>query len=161
QTAHEGGSRMNQLTQNSSGVIVPCLQIPMKEAFDVCWAGPSPLGRGLCFGSTDGMILFTDEEGRPLPSLLPGRGSAAGEAVNGLVRVGTWVVVSTRADVNFWPLPGTEGGHDLGWAAQYGAHGVGATASQRVIASLGRNGIMVVEPPSLPETPPTALRDTR
>jgi hypothetical protein len=107
------------------------------------------------------MILFADEEGRPLPGRKPGRGSVAREAVNGLVRVGTWVVVSTRADVNFWPLPGTEGGHEKGWAAQYGAHGVGATASGHVIAPLGRNGIMVVEPPFRPETPPTALRDTR
>lgn len=151
---------MNQFTQNGCGVIVPCLHIPMQEAFEVCWAGPSPLGGGLCFGSTDGMILFADKEGRPLSGFVPGKGSVAREAVNGLVRVGTWVVVSTRADMNFWPLPGTEGGHEEGWAAQYGAHGVSATASGHVIAPLGRNGIMVVEPPFRPETPPMALADT-
>lgn len=140
---------------------MPCLRIPMPEAFDVCWAGPSPLGGGLCFGSTDGMILFADEAGRPLSGLLPGEGSVAREAVNGVVRVGTWVVVSTRADMNFWPLPGTEGGEDEGWAAPYGAHGVGSTVSGHVIAPLGRNGIMVVDPPYRPEKPPTALADTR
>jgi hypothetical protein len=107
------------------------------------------------------MILFMEEDGRPLPGLLSGRGSAAGEAVNGLIRVGTWVVVSTRADVNFWPLKGTEVGHEKGWVAPYGAHGVGTTASGHVIAALGRNGIMVVEPPFHPETPVTALGDTR
>ncbi len=154
---------MNRPTQNGSGVIVPCLRIPMQESFDVCWAGPSPVGHGFCFGSTDGLILFADEEGRQLPDLKPGPGigSAAREAVNGVVRVGTWAVVSTRADVNFWPLPGTEGGHEEGWAAQYGSHGVSATASGHVIAPLGRNGIMVVEPPYRSETPPTALGDTR
>jgi tetratricopeptide (TPR) repeat protein len=152
---------MNRLTENGDGVIVPCLHIPISEEFDVCWAGPSPLGGGLCFGSTDGMILFADEEGLPLPTIKPGKGSVAMEAINGLVRVGTWVVVSTRADMNFWPLPGTEGGNDKGWAAQYGAHGVGTTPGGHVIAPLGRNGIMVIEPPFRPETPPTALGDTR
>src|SRR5262245_17271889 len=98
---------MNQLEQNASAVVVPCLHIAMPLAFDVCWAGPSPLGRGFCFGSTDGLIQFADDEGRPLPELLPGIGSVKREAVNGLTVAGKSVVVSTRADVNFLPLPGT------------------------------------------------------
>jgi hypothetical protein len=106
------------------------------------------------------MIQFTDEEGHPFPDLAPGKGSVSGEAINGLVCAGTLVVVSTRADVNFWPLPGRNGGHNNGWATQFGAHGVGVTPSGHVVAPLGRNGIMVVEPPFRPETPPTAIGDT-
>jgi hypothetical protein len=151
---------MNRLPEIGDGVIVPCLHISLPEGFDVCWAGPNPLRAGLCFGSTDGMILFADEEGRPV-SAKPGKGSVSNEAINGLVGVGTWVAISTRADVNFWPLPGTEGGHGEGWAAQYGAHGVTATASGHVLAPLGRNGIMVVEPPFRRKASVTALGDTK
>src|SRR5947209_17690357 len=68
--AYEGGLRMTPLPENG-GTIVPCLHIGLPEGFEVCWAGPNPLGDGFCFGSTDGRLLFTDDEGRPLPVLQP------------------------------------------------------------------------------------------
>jgi hypothetical protein len=72
---------MNRLTQNGNGIVVPSLHVPMPDAFDVCWAGPSPLGNGgLCFGSTDGMLLFANEGGRPLPDYKLGIGSVARES---------------------------------------------------------------------------------
>jgi hypothetical protein len=44
--------------------IVPCLHIPVPSGFEVCWAGPSPLPQAkLCFGSVDGRLLFTNEDG--------------------------------------------------------------------------------------------------
>jgi hypothetical protein len=89
--------------------------------------------------------------------MAPGKGSEFREAINGVVSAGTWVAVSTRGDVNFWPLPGTEGGHDDGFVLPYGAHGIGTTASGHVIAPAGRNGIMVVEPPFGPGTSVAAL----
>jgi hypothetical protein len=152
---------MTGLPGNGEGTIVPCLHIPLPEGFEVSWAGPSPLGRGLCFGSTDGKILFADEDGHPFPGAIPGKGSVFEEAINGVIRVGTWAVVSTRADVNFWPLPGTEGGTDHGWSTPYGAHGVGTTAEGHVIAPLGRNGIMVVSPPFGPESSVMAVGDVK
>src|SRR5437660_7505961 len=100
---------------HGNSTVVPFLGIGLPDGFDVCWAGPSPLS-GLCFGSTDGKILFTDEQGRTLPDLQPGRGSVSGEAINGVVGAGTWAVVSTRGDVNCWPLPGAEGSGGGGWA---------------------------------------------
>jgi hypothetical protein len=108
--------------------------IRFHESFAVCWAGPHPFAPGLCFGSEDGMVLFTDEQGRALS--LPGKGSVSGEAVNGVACMGTWVAVSTRQEVNFLPLPGTEGGHSFGVAFPYGAHGVSATPSGYFIAPL-------------------------
>jgi hypothetical protein len=146
---------MSRLLENGGNINVPCLHIPLPEGFDVCWAGPSPLGTGLCFGSTDGWLLFADEEGRPLGD--PAKASVSREAINGVVRAGSWVVVSTRGDVNFWTLPGTEGGHDEVAVLPCGAHGIGTTARGDVIAPLGRNGIMFVEPPFTPETSITAL----
>jgi hypothetical protein len=127
------------------------LSIRFPDSFAVCWAGPHPFRPGLCFGSEDGMLLFTDEEGRAL-SWPPGKGSASGEAINGVACVGTWVAVSTRQEVNFWPLPGTEGGHQFGVVFPYGAHGVSATPSGYFIAPMGRLGILAQAPPFGAET---------
>jgi hypothetical protein len=146
---------MTRLPDNSDSTLVRFLHIPLPEGFEVCWAGPSPLGAGLCFGSTDGRVLFAGEDG--CPQRPPGKGSESREAINGVVCAGTWVVVSSRGDVNFWPLPGTEGGDSEGCVLPYGAHGIGTTARGQVIAPLGRNGIMIVEPPFTPETSITAL----
>src|SRR5439155_19147937 len=89
------------------------MRIPLPGGFDVCWAGPNLVdpGPGLCFGSTDGKLLFADAEGRALRESV--KGSDSGEAINGVARVGTWVGVSTRQEVNFWPLEGTPGGHKV------------------------------------------------
>ena len=152
---------MNSFTKNGDGFIVPFTTLEFPQGFEVCWAGshslPYPFPKGLCFGSLDGKILFTDEEGFPLSlpgkgSLAPGEGSASQEAINGVACLGTWVVVTTRQEVNFWPLPGTDGGHDVGFAFPYGAHDVTTTRSGYFIAPLGRTGIMVEEPPFRPET---------
>lgn len=149
---------MTRAPRNGNSTVVPFLGIRLPDGFDVCWAGPSPLG-DLCFGSTDGSILFADEQGRPLHGSEPGTGSVSGEAINGVVRAGTWAAVSTRSDVNFWPLPGAAGGDAEGWAAPYGAHGVSVAMSGRVVAPLGRKGIMVVEPPFGPTSSVIALGD--
>lgn len=149
---------MNSFTENGDGFTVPSASIGFPQGFEVCWAGPpNPFSKGLCFGSLDGKILFADEEGSPLrlPGkgiMLPGKGSASQEAINGVACLGTWVVVTTRQEVNFWPLPGTEGGHQYGFAFPYGAHDVTVTRSGYFIAPLGRTGIMVEKPPFRPGT---------
>jgi hypothetical protein len=125
------------------------------DDFDVCWAGPNlvdPSG-GLCFGSIDGKLLFLDIEGQPIvvPGKgvrAPGSGSVSGEAINGVARVGTWVGVSTREEMNFWPLEGLPGGHDKGVVAPYGAHNITSSSQGYFVAPLGKNGIMVMQPPS-------------
>ena len=54
--------------------------------------------KSVCFGSADGKLLLTDEEGR-LSDPLPATDSQ--EAINGLARTGDWLGVSTREDVTF------------------------------------------------------------
>jgi hypothetical protein len=155
---------MTRHRTNGEDTIVECLHIDLPDGFEVCWAGPNPGFPGFCFGSTDGTVLFADEMGRPLqlPLLRTSfKGSMHGAAINGVARAGTWIAVSTRVDVNLWPLPGTEGGHENGWAAPYGAHGIGTTASGYLVAAHGRNGIMVIEPPFRPRDSVTALSDSK
>lgn len=144
---------MNSFVENGNISSVPYLPIELPEGFEVCWAGSHPFRKGLCFGSLDGKILFTDEEGvSPRPA---GNGSVSQEAINGVACVGTWVVVTTRQEVNFWPLPGTDGGHSLGFAFPFGAHDITTTPSGYFIAPLGRTGIMAVKPPFVFESPVT------
>jgi hypothetical protein len=144
---------MNSFAENGDAFIVPFTSIGFPQGFEVCWAGPHPFQKGFCFGSLDGKIVFTDEIGAPLRP--PGNGSISSEAINGVVCAGTWIVVTTRQEVNFWPRPGTEGGHQFGFAFPYGAHDVITTSSGYFIAPLGRTGIMAVQPPFRLETPVT------
>jgi hypothetical protein len=129
------------------------MQIGFPDGFKVAWAGPNPIERGLCFGSVDGRILFTDEEGIALRP--PRKGSFSGEAINGVARVDTWVAVTTRQEVTFYPLPGTEGPPSSALVFPHGAHGITTTPSGYFIAALGRTGIMAVRPPFGVETPVT------
>lgn len=144
---------MNSFVENGDISIVPDTRIVFPQGFEVCWSGSHPFQKGLCFGSLDGRILFTDEESVPLRPA--GKGSVSQEAINGVACVGTWVVVTTRQEVNFWPLPGTDGGHSFGFAFPYGAHDITTTPSGYFIAPLGRTGIMAVKPPFVFESPVT------
>ena len=81
---------------------------PPASGFVVCWAASNPFGQGFFFGSEDGQLLLTDEEGRALRHPFPG--STSGEAVNGIAGFGKWLAVTTRQDVTLWTLPEKRGG---------------------------------------------------
>src|SRR5438132_13390083 len=98
---------MNQVSENGLPSLIPCVHIPFSGEFEVCWAGPHPFHAGFCFGSTDGKIILTDEEGMPLAP--PRKGSASGEAINGVAGVGTWRGGSTRPGQSFRPVLGPTG----------------------------------------------------
>lgn len=149
---------MNSFTENGDASIVPFAPIRFPEGFEVCWAGPHPFQTGFCFGSLDGRILFTDEEGVQLIPLEDGSDSR--EAINGVARVEIWVAVSTRQEVNFRRLLGTEGCPRSHLAIPYGAHDITTTPSGFFIAPLGRNGIMAVRPPFTPDTRLTIYSST-
>jgi hypothetical protein len=136
---------MNSFADNGESLIAPFKPLRFPEGFEVCWAGPHPFQRGFCFGSLEGRILFTDEEGVPL--LPMEQGSNSREAINGVARAGTWVAVSTRQEVNFRRLLGTEGSPQSLLSIPYGAHDITTTPPDCFIAPLGRNGIMAVRPP--------------
>jgi hypothetical protein len=141
---------MNCFTGNGDAFSVPFAPIRFAGEFEVCWAGPHPFQKGFCFGSLDGRILFTDEEGVPLLPLE--EGSDSREAINGVARAEIWVAVTTREEVNFRRLLGTVGSPKSRLAIPYGAHDITTTSSGCFIAPLGRNGIMAVRPPFTLET---------
>lgn len=114
------------------------------DDFEVSWAGLNPFRTGFCFGSEDGRLLFTDEEGN---TLFMAKGSKSGEAVNGMARLDKWLVVSTRAEINIWQLPDNQGGNRALVVFPHGAHGVLATPDGSLFAPLGRTGFLATQPP--------------
>jgi hypothetical protein len=121
--------------------------------FDVCWAGPNPFRDGFCFGSEHGQLLYTDELGRPYGN--PGKGSASGEAINGVAGSNDWLAVSTREEVNFLKFPKTTDSPFEMMQLAVGAHGVVTAPSGYFVAPLGHSGILVVKPGTRIEDPKT------
>jgi hypothetical protein len=113
--------------------------------FEVCWAGPNPVGPGFCFGSEDGSLLFTGDDGSaPDP---PVKGTMSGEAVNGVAGLGRWLTVTSRQEVTFWTLPEKKTETVFGAVFPHGAHDVITTADGAFVAPLGRTGVMTIKPP--------------
>lgn len=137
---------MNQAHTNG-GVPHPLFTpIPLQD-FPVSWVGPHPSQPGFCFGSEDGMLLFTDERFARL--LGPGKGSASGEAINGVAYSGHWIAVSTRADVTIGSLREDEGKKGV-VGAPFGAHSIVAAPSGYFAAPMGRTGVMMLKAGSSP-----------
>lgn len=123
----------------NTGTSRPLLVTIELENFDATWAGQNPLSPGFCFGSEDGRLLFTDEQGIKMSE--PWKGSHSGEAINGVARMGGWIAVTTRADVTVQNLANKEI-----VVLPYGAHGVTAASGGYFVAPLGRAGIMLMRP---------------
>jgi hypothetical protein len=130
------------------------VQIVRFPEFDVSWAGPNPYGGGFCFGSENGRLLYTDEQGVPLGN--PALSSASEEAINGVAGSRDWLAVTTRAEVNFIGPVG-KSGRPLGVLLPSGAHGVTVSPGGYFVAPLGRSGIMFVKTGSRPEDPVTGI----
>ena len=140
---NERRPRMNRLSENSNGSIVPYVGFPCPDGFEVCWAGefsvPDPsVPPLLCLGSIDGKLLFSDQD---FTRLQPGKSNGSGEAINGVVRLGTWVGVSTRQEVSFWSTTKPQGMY-----LPRVAHGISATSSGFFVAPLGQAGILTAKP---------------
>src|SRR6266851_806083 len=135
---------MNRLASNGNSSTPLFAHLRFKD-FEVCWAGPHPYRAGYCFGSEDGQILFTDEQGNVMYSG-PTKGSDSGEAINGLASWQNWLAISTRAEVNLVAFPTPSESKQLSAIVPAGAHGIVTTASGYFVASLGRLGLMVVKP---------------
>ncbi len=147
---------MNRLPGNGDRSAPLFTRVQLPKGFEVCWAGPQPFRDGFCFGSDDGRLLFTDEKGAQLRL---GAASDSGEAINGVAGVGTAMAVSTRQEVNLFPLLDNVGGHDFSVVIPHGAHGITTTPSGYFIAPLGRTGIMTVKPPLSPSSRATVYSD--
>ena len=53
---------MNRAISNGGVYRSFLMEIRIRD-FEICWAGPNPVGPGLCFGSEEGWLLFTDADG--------------------------------------------------------------------------------------------------
>jgi hypothetical protein len=116
------------------------------QDFEVSWAGPNPFRPGFCFGSEDGRLLFTDEDGNDVSGRGPTKSSDSGEAINGVAGLQRWLAVTTRADVSVIAIP-TKKGEKLPVAVfPGGAHGVIVTPSGYFISPLGRSGVLMLKP---------------
>ena len=120
------------------------------DNFNVSWAGPRPRTEGFCFGSEDGGLLFTDSAGVPLHRE-PDKVALSGEAINGVAFIRNWMAISTRKEINLFKGRRQEGQETLVTQIPFGAHGVIASASGFFLASLGRAGLMFVQPADGPE----------
>jgi hypothetical protein len=135
---------MNLLLNGSDSSRPAILPLRFQE-FEPSWAGPHPFRDGFCFGSEDGKLLFTDEEGKSL-SGGPAKGSVSGEAINGIAGWQSWLAVSTREEVNLIALPTTAAEKIASVTFPCGAHDVIATPSGYFAAPLGRSGLMIAKP---------------
>lgn len=134
---------MSHPRRNGKSIVSPVRSMRFRD-FEVSWASANPYLPGFCFGSADGCLLFTDEEGTRLSDKIR-ETSPSGEAINGVAYLPMWFAVSTRADVNLLNvLPGASKAHTAVFPA--GAHGVIATRSGHFIVPLGRSGLLVVKP---------------
>jgi hypothetical protein len=123
---------------------------PPVPDFDVSWAGVSPWGPSYCFGSEDGRFCLTSPQ-RP-EVILPWGGpydiSPSREPISGIAFATDLMAASTRRDVTFRDVPQPNGreGHSHRATFPGGAFGVIATAGGRVLAPMGRRGILSAGP---------------
>jgi hypothetical protein len=144
---------MNRTISNGGASRLFLAEIRFRD-FEICWAGPNPVGPGFCFGSEEGWLLFTDEDGAP-PDHPPDKGTMSGEAINGVAGLGRWLTVTSRQDVTFWTLPEKKAEKALCAVFPHGAHDVITTADGSFVAPLGRAGVMTIKPPFDEEHPVT------
>jgi hypothetical protein len=118
------------------------------EKFDVSWAGPTLGDRGLCFGSEDGRLLLTNDEGNLLDK--PQKANYSGEALNGVAFLDRRIAISTRNEVLIFQLGTGQPGGTPYTPVPFGAHDVIAGVSGRFFAPLGRRGFLSCLPSSGP-----------
>jgi hypothetical protein len=131
---------MNSLPPETGTTPALYESIRLKE-FSVTWAGLNPTGPGFCFGSEDGRLLFTDENGNPINE--PHPGSLSGEAINGVACLKDWLAVATRGDLTFHSLA-LDAGSTKNIESPFGAHGITSDFRSYFVAPLGREGIMLM-----------------
>src|SRR5438132_6172824 len=133
-----------------NGLSSAAQRFALPEGFEPTLA--TSVGKGLCFGSVDGRLLFTATDGKPL--LLTEK-VESGEAINGIATTGGWLGVTTREEITFSPFfPKPPEGRTT-TVFRHGAHGISTTSSGAFIAALGRSGVMTIAPPVTTEKPIT------
>src|SRR5947209_9424642 len=96
---------MNRLPENGDGSPIVVASVRLPEGFATTSAASLKPGV-LSFGSEDGRVLLTDDDGKPLMG--PTKISASGEAVNGVAWARAWLAVTTREETSFVNLPAAD-----------------------------------------------------
>lgn len=114
------------------------------EGIEPSWAGPNPFVSGFCFGSEDGMVALTDENGTVIgePHLM----SPSHEAINGVAGFDRFLAACTRQELTVWALPEPPGEKATVATLQQGVHGIFASSTKQFVAPLGHAGLMIVKP---------------
>jgi hypothetical protein len=112
--------------------------------FDIAWAGDGPWASGYWFGSDDGRIRFLGIGGSM--DVGPYAVAPSGDAINGIAFAGDVMATSTRSEVVFLHVPRPGDGRVERAIFHGGSHGVTATQSGRLVASMGTNGILWLGP---------------
>ncbi len=132
---------MNPVEQNGSPH--PLYKSIRFDDFDVTWAGPNPFRPGFCFGSDDGRLRFTDEEGNIVGPTFPQ--VASHEAINGVVLHDACLAVSTRAEVTLFLMHDGHAKSVTRAEVPVGAHTIIATDSGYFVAPAGMSGAMLMK----------------
>jgi hypothetical protein len=112
--------------------------------FDISVAVGSPGRTGYWFGSDDGRIQWMSLAGDDLKR--PIAVAPSDEAVNGIAFSDDLMAVSTRSDITFVRPPELGESHVARTVFHGGAHGVASTHSGCMIAPMGRQGILIMDP---------------
>ena len=106
----------------------------------VTWAGKGPTRPGFCFATESGRILWAFPGSGSVPNLSPVIGS--GEAINGVAFTSKLMAVSNRREVVILNLAAL----GEGYTHEGGAHGLIASEAGRIIAPMGSEGLLVIQP---------------
>ena len=135
------------MTSDDTGVNKIKIRPIALQGFDVScvWCTPAP--KGYWFGSEDGKVQFRPDLDKP-EIIGPFAVVPSGEAINGIAISGDTIAVSTRGDVVFLH-PSTEffsSGVLRRATFPAGAHGVMTTQSGKIVAPMGRHGLLMGTP---------------
>lgn len=162
---------MKRIMIDGNGISRELMLLPLPSSFETTWAGLLPLPtnssadwinslphrRCFCFGSEDGKLLFTDEDGIVIFGPLPA--SPSRSAINGVAISGHWLAASTGDEIAFVPLRIGVGESDVSLCLPLGSHGLIAMPSGHFVAAMGRIGIMAVAPPFRSDVKMTIYRN--
>ena len=110
----------------------------------VTWAGEYPDIGGFCFASESGNMWLTSYDFKIYPGVVPVVKS--GEAINGVAFTGDLMAASTRGEVVVITRGSTKLPGGLGYTYAGGAHGIIASKRGKVVAPMGKAGLLLIHP---------------
>lgn len=114
------------------------------DNFNPSWVGAHPSNLGFTFGSDEGILVCTDEQGKETSDRLAV--SPSQEAINGFAAIRNCLAVSTGQEMTVLVNPTEANEKVRSTVIPQGTHGVVATSSGRFFSPAGHDGLMVIDP---------------